>query len=136
MTVKLQNGGCQTFSSSNMISKVSTLLTKLSLCYRLYSQSVPLCRHEVCFLSVRCATFGCWFPVTFPSSSLLRKFHVLTYHVPEKAVKKGTVGMEAEYCYESIQPAVNKLDSTPQPRMHVIVWPWWPRVSGYKVIPP
>ena len=110
MTVKLQNGGCQTFSSSNMMSKVSTLLTKLSLYYRLYSPSVPLCRHRVCFLSVRCASFGCWFPVNFPSSSLLRKIHVLTYHVPEKAVKKGTVGMAAEHCSESIHPVVNKLD--------------------------
>ena len=97
MTAKLQNGGCQTFTSSNMMSKVSTLLTKLSLCYRLYSP-------------VRCASFGCWVPVNFTSISLLRKFHVLTYHVPEKAVKKGTVGMEAEHCSESIHPVVNKLE--------------------------
>lgn len=108
--IQLQDGGWQMFSSSKIMNKVSTLLTKLSLCYQLYSRSVPLCRHEVCFLAIRCASFGCWFPVNFPDCSLLRKFHVLTHHVPEKARKRGTVGMEAEHCSESIHPVVNKLD--------------------------
>jgi len=72
--------------------------------------STPLCRHEVTFLAVRCASFGRWFPVNFPGTNLLRKFHVLTFHVPEKAISKGTVGMEAEHCSESIHPVVNKLD--------------------------
>ena len=92
------------------MSKGSTLLTKLSLCFKLYPPSTLLCRHEVAFLAVRCASFGQWFPTNFPASNLLRKFHVLTYHVREKAMKRGTVGMEGEHCSESIHPVVNKLD--------------------------
>ena len=94
------------------MSKVSTLLTKLSLCFQLYSPSSPLCRHEVAFLAVRCASFGHWFPINFPNTNLLGKFHVLTFHVPEKAISKHTVGMEAEHCSESIHPVVNRLERT------------------------
>lgn len=110
--VNLQNGEKTVFSDHTMMNKISTLLTKLSLCFQLYSPSTPLCRHEVAFLAVRCASFGQWFPVNFPNTNLLRKFHVLTYHVPEKAISKGTVGMEAEHCSESIHPVVNRLDRT------------------------
>lgn len=110
LQVNLKHGGKKVFSEQKIMSKVSTLLTKLSLCFKLYSPSVPLCRHEVAFLAVRCASFGRWFPVNFPNTNLLRKFHVLTFHVPEKAISKGTVGMEAEHCSESIHPVVNKLD--------------------------
>jgi len=45
-----------------------------------------------------------------PWHQLTSKIHVLTFHVPEKAISKGTVGMEAEHCSESIHPVVNKLD--------------------------
>lgn len=110
LPVTLEHGGKEVFSDQKVMSKVSTLLTKLSLCFKLYSPSTPLCRHEVAFLAVRCASFGQWFPTNFPASNLLRKFHVLTYHVPEKAMKRGTVGMEGEHCSESIHPVVNKLD--------------------------
>ena len=40
---------------------------------------------------------------------MIRKFHVLTYHIPEKARMRKTVGMEAEQCSESIHPIVNEL---------------------------
>ena len=110
--VNLKHGEKKVFNEHKIMSKVSTLLTKLSLCFKLYSPSVPLCRHEVAFLAVRCASFGQWFPVNFPTTNLLRKFHVLTFHVPEKAILRGTVGMEAEHCSESIHPVVNKLDRT------------------------
>lgn len=112
LKVNLQNGELKVLSDHRVMNKVCTLLTKLSLCFKLYSPSTPLCRHEVAFLSVRCASFGRWFPVNFPNTNLLRKFHVLTYHVPEKAARKHTVGMEAEHCSESIHPVVNKLDRT------------------------
>ena len=110
LQVNLKHGGKRVFSDHKIMSKMSTMLTKLSLCFSLYSPSTPLCRHEVTFLAVRCASFGRWFPVNFPGTNLLRKFHVLTFHVPEKAISKGTVGMEAEHCSESIHPVVNKLD--------------------------
>ena len=106
MQVNLQNMEWKVFSDKHTMNKVATLLTKLSLCFALYSPSHPLCRHEVALLAVRCASFG----GNFPKVNLLRKFHVLTYHVPEKAISKGTVGMEAEHCSESIHPVVNRLD--------------------------
>ena len=110
LKVNLCSGDTQVYSHSKTMNKISTLLFKLSMCFNLYSRSSPLCCHEVAFLSVWCASFGSWFPLNFPDASLLRKFHVLTFHVPEKAVLKGTIGMEAEHCSESIHPVVNKLD--------------------------
>ena len=71
-------------------------------CYKLHSPSVPLFHHKVAFPSVRCASIGGWFPIHFPTVSLLRKFHVLTFHVPVKAARLRSVGMEAEHCSESI----------------------------------
>lgn len=108
--IKLKHGEKQVFCDHKLMSKISTLLTKLSQCFKLYSASTPLCPHEVAILGARCASFGHWFPINFPKTNLLRKFHVLTFHVPEKAILMGTVGMEAEHCSESIHPVVNKLD--------------------------
>ena len=112
LRVNLQHGQHKVFSDQRSVNKVSTLLTKLSQCFQLYSPSTPLCRHEVAFLAVRCASFGHGFPTTFPNTNLLRKFHVLTFHVPEKAISKHTVGMEAEHCSESIHTVVNRLERT------------------------
>ena len=112
LRVNLQNGEHKVVSDQKSMSKVSTLLTKLSLCFQLYSPSTPLCRHEVAFLAVRCASFGHWFPINFPNTNLLQKFPVLTFHVPEKAISKHTVGIEAEHCSESIHPVVNRLERT------------------------
>ena len=50
--VNLQNGEHKVFSDQRSMNKVSTLLTKLSQCFQLYSPSTPLCRHEVAFLAV------------------------------------------------------------------------------------
>ena len=86
------------------------MLTKLSQCFKLYSVSAPLCPHEIAILGTRCTSFGQWFSVNFPNTNLLRKFHILTFHVPEKAILRGTVRMEAEHCSERIHPVVNKLN--------------------------
>ena len=110
LQINLKHGGKQVFSDQKLITKIATMLTKLSQCFKLYSANSPLCPHEVALLAVRCTSFGRWFPVNFPNTTLLRKFHVLTHHVPEKAMLRGTVGMEAEQCSESIHPVVNKLD--------------------------
>ena len=103
--IKLKHGEKQVFSDHKLMSKISTMLTKLSQCFKLYSASAPLCPHEIAILGARSASFGRWFPITFLNTNLLRKFHV-----PEKAILMGTVGMEAEHCSESIHPVVNKLD--------------------------
>ena len=88
------------------------LLTKFKQCYDIYSVSRPLCPNEVALLSIRCSSLGCWFPVNFPVVSIVLKFHVLTYHIPEKARSRSTVGMEAEYSSESIYTVVDSLNQT------------------------
>ena len=108
--IKLKHGEKQVFSDHKLMSKISTMLTKLSQCFKLYSASATLCPHEIATLAARCASFGRWFPINFLKTNLVRKFHVLTFHVPEKAILMGTVGMEAVHCSESIHPVVNKLD--------------------------
>ena len=110
--IKLKHGEKQVFSDHKLMSKISTMLTKLSQCFKLNSASAPLCSHEIGIQGARCASFGHWFPINFPNTNLLRKFHVL-----EKAILKETVEMEAEHCSESNHPVVSKLDSvysTPQ----------------------
>jgi hypothetical protein len=39
---------------------------------------------------------------------LKRTFHILTFHVPEKAAAEWSVGMEAEQVNESIHPVINQ----------------------------
>ena len=97
-----------------------TLLTKFKQCFDLYSVSRPLCRHEVVcyifyifiYLSIRCARLGLWFPVQFPSTSIIPKFHVLTYHIRQKAQLRRTVGMEAEHSSETTHSVINSLNRT------------------------
>ena len=60
-------------------------------------------------LKIRCYSLGCWFPTSFPDETIKRKFHLLSYHVPEKASNSFTVGMFAENISESIHPIVNRL---------------------------
>ena len=110
--IELADGQKKTYSTHTNKVKIKTLLNKFSQCFELYSVSRPLCKHEVLLLGIRCASLGCWFPVKFPESSIIPKFHCLTYHMPEKAKLRHTVGMEAENCSESIHPMVNSLNRT------------------------
>ena len=96
------------FGSDNVIQKVKTLLTMFSECYKLYVANRPLCRHEMETLAYKCCSFGTWFPTSFSDENLIRKFHVLTHHIPEKARRMWTVGMEAEQVIERIHSFVNK----------------------------
>ena len=99
-----------------------TLLTKFKQCYELYSVSRPLCKHEVAFLSIRCASLASWFPVQFPSTSIIPKFHVLTYHIPQKAQLRRTVGMEAEHSSETIHSVINSLNRRYHTVQNVTKW--------------
>lgn len=107
--IKLHNGEEKSFGSAKLVQIMRTLMEKFSSIYQLMSPSRPLCKHEVNILKVRCYSFGNWFPANFPNTNLKRKFHILTYHVPEKAELRATVGMEAEHISESIHPIVNAL---------------------------
>ena len=111
-SIELPDRQIKVYSDTRKSVKMNVLLTKFQQCCVLYSKSRPLCKHEVAMLSLRCASFGSWFPVNFPNESVKPKFHCLTYHVPEKAKLRGTVGMETENCSEMIHPVVNKLNRT------------------------
>ena len=100
------------FSDMDIQEKVETLLTLFSQIYELFSANHPLCKHEVELIAFRCYQFGSWFPTNFPEANLIRKFHVLTFHVPEKARLHWTVGMETEQGIESVHPFVNKWNRT------------------------
>lgn len=110
--ISTKDGTSKVFSDVQLMNKITILLFKLSTSYQLDAPSVPLCRHEVTFVSVRCASVGSWFPLNFPTIGMLRKVHILTHHAPVKEAKLRSVGMEPEHCLESIRPIVNKLDRT------------------------
>ena len=99
-----------TFGSSSVQVKIITLLTKFKQCYDLYTANRVLCRHEVELLALRCASWGCWFPVNFPEENLKRKFHLLTVCVPKQARRLRTIGMITEQTIEAIHPYINELD--------------------------
>ena len=69
-SIKLLDGKIKVYSDTRKSVKMNTLLTKFQQCYVLYSKSRPLCKHEVAILSLRCASFGSWFPVNFPNESV------------------------------------------------------------------
>ena len=91
--IELSDGQKKTYSTHTSKVKIITLLNKFSQCFELYSVSRPLCKHEILLLGIRCASLRCWFPVQFPESSIIPKFHCLTYHMPEKAKLRHTVRM-------------------------------------------
>lgn len=97
------------YGSHKTVQLIKTLFSKFSSIYMLMSQSRSLCKHEIEHLRLRCISYGNWFPYNFPEENLKRKFHVLTYHVPEKAALDSSIGMEAEHVSESIHPVVNQL---------------------------
>ena len=108
-TIQLLSGDNKDFGSHILRQKVFTLLFKFAQVYQLMMVSRVLCKHEVEILKLRCYSLGCWFPTSFPDETIKRKFHLLTYHVPEKASNSFTVGMFAENISESIHPIVNRL---------------------------
>ena len=109
MKVSVQQDS-EVFGTDALRVKMVTLLTKFRLCYELYTANRVLCRHEVELLSLRCASFGNWFPVNFPEENLKRKFHLLTYDVPKQARRLKSVGIITEQTIESIHPYINELD--------------------------
>ena len=114
MEMKLNKDGnfevLEYFGTDALRVKIVAYLTKLRLCYELYTANRVLCRHEVELLALRCASFGCWLPVNFPELNLRRKFHLLTVDVPKQARRLKTVGMLTEQTIESIHPYINELD--------------------------
>ena len=106
------NGGLAKFSSHQFKQKLMVLHRKIKSIFDIMNLPRALCKHEVAKLTVRCYSLGNWLPVNINDIHLIRKFHVLVYHVPQKAAIRGSVGMEAEQCIESIHPVINKLKRT------------------------
>ena len=104
------NSSNETFSSTKKSQTIYSLLKKFSECYTLISRNSPICKHEVKYLGLRCASLGCYFPTNFCDSNLTRKLHQLSHHMYIKARQIHTVGMESEQCIESIHPLCNKLN--------------------------
>ena len=107
--IDLAEGTKRIFSSHMLKHKMLTLLMKFSQIYELMMASRTLCKREVLLLTVHCYSLRNWFPVSFRTQNYSRKFHVLTYHVPEKAGDCLTVGLYTENISESIRLVVNKL---------------------------
>ena len=123
ISIQLSCGEFKGFSPNENSVKMRTLLTKSKQCYDLYTASRPLGRHEVALLGIRCSSLGCWFPVRYPNISVIPKFHVLTYHIPEKDYSMRTVGMEAEHASESIHGVINlQIGHVIQSRMSINVF--------------
>ena len=128
----------QVFISSHTLKqKLLTFHSKIRDIFELISLNRPMCQHEVSYLSVRCYSFVNWLPVSFPDINLIRKFHVAVTHVPEKASRVGTVGMESENFIESIHPVVNKLKKmfatvqNQQQQLSLICQQQWLHSDGY-----
>ena len=111
-SINLLDGTTALFGDYKLAEKIYVRLSKFAQCYELFMADRVLCRHEVAVLAVRCFSFGNWLPVHFPEDTLGRKFHLLCYDLPLKAIRSGIVGMEAEHCSESIHPFWNKWTRT------------------------
>ncbi len=109
-TIQSKDGNAMEFGSHQLAVQVHTLLSKFKDCYDLYNANHPLCTHEVEMMTLRCSSFGCWFPVSFPTQNLKQKFHLLTVDVPKQARRLQTTGMITEQTIESIHPYINELD--------------------------
>ena len=70
--------------------------------------------YKAVFLSNRCASLGCWLKVQLKSASITPKFHVLTYHMPQKVQLQRTIMMGTEHSSEKIDThtVVNSLNHT------------------------
>jgi len=109
VTLKIQGQETKEYGNHHTAQVINTLFSKFSSIYSLMGPSRSLCKHEVQFITLRCISYGNWFPCNCPEENLKRKFHILTFHVPEKAASEGSVGMEAEHVSESIHPVINQL---------------------------
>ena len=112
LIIRSVNGGVAQFSTNSFKQKLGVFHRKVKQIFDIMSLPRAICKHEVAKLAIRCYSLGNWLPVNFEDVHLIRKFHVLVYHVPEKAFMRATVGMEAEQCLESIHPVINKLKRT------------------------
>ena len=111
MKIQLSNGTMKVFGSNKLVQLLRTWFIRFRDCYQLYMESRHLCPHEVLKLCIRAYSYGNCLPKNLKEESLSRKFHMLTYEVPRKALMCATVGLEAENCSESIHPFCNKWDT-------------------------
>ena len=60
-------------------------------------------------LCIRCWDLGYYFPRHFPDETIPPKLHMLICHIPEIAMKFGTVGLLSEHGLESLHASINSI---------------------------
>ena len=108
--IELDNSEVKTFSSHDIEEKIEMFLLKFKSCYDFCMLARPLCKHECFLLKNNCKLFGEWVKLNFPKLITKRKFQVLIKHIPQKAERSGSVGLETEEVSEAIHPVVKSLD--------------------------
>ena len=102
------SGETYQFSTHALRQRLRHFHQKLSAALEYTMLERPLCKHEVTFLTWRVFSLGNYVPTNFEDFNISRKFHILTHHAPEKAIRRGTIGMESEQCIEAMHVLVNK----------------------------
>ena len=96
-----------TIGSVALTQKFRTLFHKLRQLRLLYRPTRPLCKHEVAALEASALSFGHWFPVNFPDSSITPKVHWLITHIPDIARRFWSSGQTTEQVIESFHANLN-----------------------------
>ena len=90
-----------------MSQKFRTLFHKLRRLRLLYRPARPLCKHEVAALQASALSFGHWFPMNFPDSSITPKLHWLITHITDTARRFWSSGQTTEQVIESFHANLN-----------------------------
>jgi hypothetical protein len=69
----------QTFGCEKLAMRTFQCFNKMRLLRDLYRPSRPMCKHEVAKHEARALSYGCWFPVNYPKSTITPKFHIMIY---------------------------------------------------------
>ena len=96
----------------------------------LYRRKSCLCKHEVVLHQMRADSFGNWFPINFPDSTLSTesaKFHIAIVEHPRIISKYYTVGAFTEEVIESTHQKESRLArltrsiANPETRMEAVL---------------
>jgi hypothetical protein len=87
--------------------KFYSLFEQFSTIHNLISKAKFLTINEIETLCHSCWSFGQWYPLNFPLSTITPKFHILTFHIPEFVQQWHTVGLLSEHGLESLHSVIN-----------------------------
>ena len=110
--------------------KAYQMFSKFSQLRELYRRKSCLCKHEVVLHRMRADSFGNWFPINFPDSTLSTesaKFHIAIVEHPRIISKYYTVGAFTEEVIESTHQKESRLArltrsiANPETRMEAVL---------------